>query len=137
MPLTLSEQMQLCVDASIQLRRRNDAALPCAVVDRELVELLMAIRDTGSVLEACKKLSMSARTGQRLVKRFVDRSGIEILQSKGCQGTELTDEGRQCIELYVASQYCVRQVVKEHMQPRALPPLDRFPNEHDWSHRAL
>ena len=137
MPLALSEQMQLCVDASILLRKRNDAALPCAVIDRELVDLLIAIRDTGSVLEACGQLNMSARTGQRLVKRFVDRSGIEILQSKGCLGTELTEEGRQCIDLYVASQYCVRQVVKEHMLPRALPPLNHFPNEHDWNHRAL
>ena len=137
MALALSDQMQLCVDASIKLKKRNDVTLGYAVIDRELVDLLIAIRDTGSVLDACKQQCISVRKGQRTMKRFVDCSGIELLQHRGAYGTGLTEEGQQCIDLYVAAQYCVRQMVKEHMLPRALPPLNQFPNEHDWNHRSL
>ena len=137
MSITLSEQMQLSVDVSVLLKKRPGETLPHAEIDRELVDLLIAVRDTGSVQEACDQLCLSIRNAQRTMKRFVDRSGIELLRHRGAQGTELTEEGHQCIALYVAARYCVSQVVKEHMLPRPLPPLSNYPTTEDWNHRNI
>ncbi len=137
MPISLSERMQLSVDVSILLKKQGGSTAPQAKIDRELVDLLIAIRDCGSVQEACNRLCVTPRNAQRMVKRFVDFSGIELLRHRGAQGTELTEEGQQCIDLYVAARYCVGQVVRESALPRPLPPLSNYPTKEDWNHRSV
>lgn len=137
MPLALSEQMRLIVDVSILLKRKEGALNGYAIIDRNLVDLLIAIRDTGSVQSACDQLCCSTRNAQRLLKRFTENSGLEVLRHKGPHGTELTTEGQQCIDLYVAARTCVQQIVREGRLPRALPPLPHYPIPDDYDHRAM
>ena len=127
MTVQLSDQTRLSVDSSIHLRKGGWGALPYATIDRELADLLLAIRDTGSVQAACERLCVSPRSAQRKMRRFVDRTGIELLRHHGTLGTELTREGRQCIDMYVAARRCARQIVRESMLPRPLPPLSDHP----------
>ena len=118
----LYERNRLNVDVSILLRRVDSEASPVAVVDRELVDLLTAIRDTGSVQRACRKLRISTRHAQRIVKRFTDGSGIRLLRHRGSLGTELTEGGRQCIDMHAAARKRVEQVVRGCELPPLSPP---------------
>ena len=136
MPIALSDQMSLALDVAILLRRNHDVAQD-AVLDRKLIDLLLAIEDTNSVAKACERLCCSTRYAQRMIKRFSDASGLELLKHRGWQGTELTDEAHQCIALYVATRSCTEQIVMTNDFPRALPALNQFPNKHDWNHRDL
>jgi len=124
----LFERNNLNVDASILLKRGDGEASPAAVIDRELADLLCAIRDTGSVQEACRKLRISTRHAQRTVKRFSDVSGVRLLRHRGSLGTELTEGGRQCISMHEDARRRVEQAVREHelrIPSLRLPPDDR------------
>lgn len=134
MSIALSDNMSLAVDVAVRLGKDCRQQ---AVIDRKLASLLLAIRDAGSMQQACDELFCSTRQAQRTLKRFADGSGIRLLEHHGARGVELTEEGRQCIDLYVAARGCVEQIVREHGFPRALPPLNQWPNEADWNHREL
>lgn len=136
MTIQLSDQMGLAVDVAVLLRKKPGAQQD-AVIDRKLIDLLLAIEDTRSVAKACERLNCSTRYAQRMFKHFTDASGLELLRHRGWQGTELTDEANQCIALYVAARGCSEQIVKTSGFPRALPALNQFPSEHDWNHRSL
>lgn len=92
-------KMALNVDVSISFckGKRTDAN---AVIDRSLVRLLLAVRETGSMKTACEKLCITPRQAQRILKRFTDSSGIKPLSHHGQQGTCLSEQGIRCIEIY-------------------------------------
>ena len=136
MSVALSDQMSMHVDVAISLKKGSGTELP-AVIDRELVDLLLAIDSTGSVSEACEQLCCSTRHAQRTLKRFSDGSGLRLLKHHGSKGTALADEANQCIALYVALRQCTEQLLRDNPMPRALPPLSNYPTEHDWDHRSL
>ena len=135
MPIALSNQMSMSVDVAITLKRGSEMGLP-AVIDWELVSLLIEIEDKGSVSEACARLNRSTRQAQRMLKRFTNGSGLILLKHHGQKGTSLSDEARQCIALYVASLQCTEQLLQKNPLPRPLPPLNGYPTEHDWDHRS-
>lgn len=134
MPVPLSKHMNLSIDVAIHLQ---GSGLSKAVINRELVDLLLAIEATASVQKACEQLNLTTRSAQRTLKRFAEGSGLQLLEYHGWQGTNLTDEGRQCIALYVAARGCVEQIVRESAFPRPLPPLMNYPAPSDWEHREI
>ena len=136
MSVALSEQMSLSVDIGITLKKGSRTAPP-AVLDRSMIDLLLAIDGTNSIAEACEMVCCSTRHAQRMMKRFTDGSGLTLVKHHGSKGTSLTDEARQCIALYVASRQCTEQLLKKHPLPRPLPPLSGYPTEYDWNHRDL
>lgn len=136
MAVKLSEQMSLSVDVAILLRRNGTLEEPTSI-DRKLVDLLLAVEDTHSVTKACERLSYSTRYAQRMMKRFTERSGIELLKHRGQWGSELTDGARECIALYVAARSCSEQLIRTHDFSRALPPLTNYPSSKDWNHKRV
>lgn len=136
MAVKLSDQMSISVDVAILLRRNGTLEEP-ASIDRKLVNLLLAIEDTHSVTKACDRLSYSTRYAQRMIKRFAECSGIELLRHRGQQGTELTEGARECIALYVAARSCSEQLIRTNDFPRALPPLADYPSPRDWNHKRV
>lgn len=136
MSISLSDQMSMAVDVAITLKKGNGMDMP-AVIDRQLIDLLLEINDKGSVSEACGRINCSTRQAQRMLKRFSDGSGLKLLRHHGQKGTSLSEEARQCIALYVALRQCTEQLLRENSLPRSLPPLSGFPSKHDWEHRSL
>lgn len=136
MSIALSEQMSLSVDVAITLKKGTGTAPP-AVLDRPMIDLLLAIDDAESITEACEMVCCSTRHAQRMMKRFTDGSGLTLVKHHGSKGTSLTVEARQCIALYVASRQCTEQLLRKYPLPRPLPPLSGYPTEHDWDHRGL
>ena len=134
MSVALSEQMSLCVDVAITLKKGNGTTPP-AVLDRPMIDLLLAIDGAKSIAEACEMVCCSTRHAQRMLKRFTDGSGLTLVKHHGSKGTSLSDEARQCIALYAASRQCTEQLLKKYPLPRPLPPLNGYPTEHDWDHR--
>lgn len=134
MSVALSEQMSLCVDVAITLKKGSGTAPP-AILDRSMIDLLLAIDGAESITEACEMVSCSTRHAQRMMKRFTDGSGLTLVKHHGSKGTNLSDEARQCIALYVASRECTEQLLKKYPLPRPLPPLYGYPTSHDWDHR--
>lgn len=112
MSIALSDQTGMYVDVAISLKKGNGTEPP-AVIDRELIDLLLAIDGAGSVSEACEQVNRSTRQAQRLLKRFSDGSGLRPLKHHGRKGTMLSDEARQCIALYVALRQCAEQLLRE------------------------
>lgn len=101
------------VDVTIHIKGMGKSQ-PEATIDRSLVEFLCHVRKTGSVQDACDAMHFSARKVQRMLKRFEEASGIELLSYHGWQGTELTAAGNRCIALYGEALQSVRQIVREH-----------------------
>lgn len=110
------------VDVTIHIKGLNSAQ-PAAALDRRLVEFLCHVRDTGSVQAACERQHYSPRKAQRMLKRFSDESGLELLDYHGWHGTELTPAAVQCIALYVASLKSVQQIVEERGLPQNNTPV--------------
>ena len=100
------------VDVTIHVKK-GSAALPAAAIDRELVRFLCLVRETGSVQEACDCLHCSTRKAQRMLRRFTERTGLQLLSYHGWQGTELSAAGKQCIVLYAAALKSVQHIVHE------------------------
>lgn len=134
MQIALSSQMSMQVDVSITLKKEA-GTMPAAVIDRELVNLLLEIDDRKSVSEACERINCSTRQAQRMLRRFTDGSGLKLLRHHGQKGASLSDEAEQCIALYAALLQCAEQLLRERPLPRPLPPLSGYPTEHDWDHR--
>ena len=118
MSVPLFEHTSLSIDVAISLGKRS--GLPEAVIDRQLVDLLLAIEETASVGKSCEHLHISVRSAQRLLKRFSDGSGLRLTERRGCRGTAITDEGVRCIALYAATLSCVSQLVAT--RPPSQPP---------------
>ena len=118
MSVPLFEYTSLSIDVAISLGRRP--GLPEAVINRQLVDLLLAIEETASVGKSCERLHISVRSAQRLLKRFADGSGLRLTERRGCRGTAVTDEGVRCIALYAATLSCVSQLVAT--RPPSQPP---------------
>ena len=133
MSIALSEQMSLYVDVAITLKK-GSGTVPPAVLDRSMIDLLLAIDSSESITEACEMVCCSTRHAQRMMKRFTEGSGLTLVKHHGFKGTSLSDEARQCIDLYVALRQCTEQLLKKHPLPRPLPPLSGYPTEHDWNH---
>ena len=119
MSVSLPDQAALSVDVAISLGKGEDA-LPAVLIDRPLVDLLLEIDRAGSVSEACRRLNISTRKAQRMLKGFSDGSGLRLLLHRGSKGTELTNVARQCIALHAASSRCAERLLRESPLPRPL-----------------
>lgn len=100
------------VDVTIHVKK-GSTAQPAAVIDRELVRFLCLVRDSGSVQRACERMHCSTRKVQRMLRRFTEATGMELLRYHGWQGTELTPAGKQCIVLYAAALQSVQRIVRD------------------------
>lgn len=135
MSISLSEQMSFSIDVAISLRKED--GLPEAIINRQLVDFLLAIEKTASMKTSCDRMHISLRSAQRMLKKFTDGSGLRLIEHHACLGSVLTNEGKQCIALYVATLDCINQLLKEHALPRALPSLTGYPQGADWNHRNV
>ncbi len=74
------------------------------ILDDENFQLLLAIRDTSSLVDAAKKLHISYRKAWGKLKKLEQNLGFHLLvTSRGGQHggkTELSDEGKTLIEAY-------------------------------------
>lgn len=100
------------IDVTIHIKK-GSTAQPTAAIDRELVRFLCLVRESGSVQAACDRLHCSTRKAQRMLRRFTEATGLELLHYHGWQGTELTPAGEQCIVLYAAALQSVQRIVRE------------------------
>lgn len=100
------------VDVTIHVKK-GSTAQPAAAIDRELVRFLCLVREAGSVQEACDRLHCSTRKAQRMLRRFTECTGLELLSYHGWQGTELSPAGKQCIVLYAAALKSIQHIVRE------------------------
>lgn len=125
MATTLTKRKCRLEDAAISIKKLPSAARP-AVIDRLLVELLLAIDREGSVSLACRQLNCSTRHAQRMLKRFSEGSGIELLEHHGSKGTTLSDEARQCIAFYMAFCKHAEWLLGEYPIAQAIPTEAKF-----------
>lgn len=100
------------VDVTIHVKK-GSTVQPAAAIDRELVRFLCLVREAGSVQAACDRLHCSTRKAQRMLKRFTEATGLELLDYHGWQGTALTPAGEQCVVLYAAALKSVQRIVRE------------------------
>lgn len=106
------DKMPLSIDISISLCKGRSTAAN-AVIDRSLVRLLLAVRETNSMQAACEKLCITPRQAQRTLKRFTDGSGIKPLVYHGQQGTSLSEQGIRCIEIYAEARRLAASLVRD------------------------
>ena len=100
------------IDVTIHMKK-GSTAQPTTAIDRELVRFLCLVRESGSVQAACDRLHCSTRKAQRMLRRFTEATGLELLHYHGWQGTELTPAGEQCIVLYTAALQSIQRIVRE------------------------
>ncbi|HIC90476.1 MAG TPA: LysR family transcriptional regulator [Syntrophaceae bacterium] len=79
--------------------------------------LLLAIKETGSLSQAAKKLNMSYRGAWGRLRASEDRLGVKLIERGGKKkrGMELTEEGRDFLEKY----RMLRQETEEFLSSRA------------------
>jgi molybdate transport system regulatory protein len=67
-----------------------------------IYQLLMLVRQTGSLSDAVKELKMSYRWAWGKVRDYENRLGITLLERgrHGQRGASLTDEGNKIVDLF-------------------------------------
>ena len=84
-----------------------------ALLDQELVEMLVAIDQMHSILKAAQRINCSIRHIQRTIRKFQEASGLILLEHHGPNGTLLTTEGKQCVGLFFSALEHTKQAVAD------------------------
>ncbi|OWZ83398.1 winged helix-turn-helix domain-containing protein [Natranaerobius trueperi] len=75
------------------------------IIGEGLLKLLLAIKETGSISKASKKLDMSYRTAWGKLKKVEDRLDCNLIEKKSGGesggGTTLTHNGEKLLENYI------------------------------------
>ena len=90
------------LEPTIRLSIKNPESDSGSLFGRGIADLCLGVRESGSLNAAAKSMGMAYSKAWRIMKDTEAALGMQLLNRNGAHGSDLTKEGNQLLDAYLA-----------------------------------